>query len=173
MRFVIALAISCLTAPSALAEVKTADASGFDLESSVTVPVTPAEAYAAATRVGEWWSSDHTYSGDAANMMIDGRGGGCFCEAIPADGGSIEHGRVMLAWPGRTLRLSAALGPLQSSAVSAVLTWSFEAAEGGGTRILQQYSVSGRIPGGAAGTAAGVDQVLNEQLERFRAHLTP
>lgn len=168
--FLIILSLVVAFAPAG-AEVKSSGPAGFELESVTTVPVSPAEAYAALGRVGEWWSSDHTYSGDAANMTLAPEAGGCFCEAIPADGGSVEHGRVVLAWPGRTLRLQAALGPLQQEAVQAVLTWSL-VEEDGGTRITQNYVVGGPVRGGSEALAPLVDQVMTLQLERLRVRLS-
>ena len=60
-----------------------------------------------------------------ANMRIEPKPGGCFCEAVPAgrrSGGEIEHMRVIYVAPGSTLRMSGGLGPLQSEAVTGVLT---------------------------------------------------
>lgn len=169
MRLIVfAIAAATFAAPAA-AEMVSAAATGFALRSSVTVPATPAETYDAIVAVGQYWSSDHTYSGDAAKMTNDARTGGCFCEAIPEGGGSVDHGRVVLAWPRRTLRRVGGLGPLQSSAASAVLTWSLEAAEGG-TRVTMNYAVSGRIERGGEAIAL-IDRVLGEQVERLRAHI--
>lgn len=164
-----AFAAAFAAAPAA-AEILSADATGFELRHVVMVPIPPAETYDAIVAVGQYWSSEHTYSGDAANMTIDARAGGCFCETLPDSGGSVEHGRVVMAWPGRTLRLTGGLGPLQASAANAVLTWSLEAVEGG-TRVTMRYAVSGRIEGGGEAIAPLVDRVLAEQVERLRAHL--
>ena len=47
--------------------------------------------YAAAVdRIGDWWSSDHTISGDASRLRIDARPLGCFCEDLE-DGGGVVH----------------------------------------------------------------------------------
>lgn len=159
-----------LPGSSAPAEVRASSVGGFALENRATVAVSPAEAYAALGRVGRWWSSAHTYSGDAANMTLDLRVDGCFCERIPADGGAIEHGRVVYARPGQTLRLQAALGPLQAEGVTGALTWSLRAVEGG-TEITQTYVVGGYMRGGLEAVAPLVDQVMAEQLRRLAEHL--
>lgn len=171
MRHLILLAGLFAAAP-AVAEVRVSGPSGFAIESNVTVPVPPAEAYAALGRIGRWWNSEHTYSGNAANMTIELRPGGCFCETIPADGGAIEHGRVIYARPGQTLRFEGALGPLQSEAVTGTLTWSLRAVAGG-THITQTYVVGGYSRPGFAAVAPLVDQVMADQLSRLAAHLRP
>lgn len=164
--------LSLLAATPAAAEVKSATPAGFELESRVTVPVPPTRAYAALAQVGSWWADSHTYSGEAANMIMELRAGACFCEAIPADGGSIEHGRVIYARPGQQLRVSGALGPLQAEAAVGTLTWTFRPS-GNGTEIVMTYVVGGYIRGpGAQGVAPLVDRVMTEQLEGLRTYLS-
>src|SRR3546814_1830967 len=67
MRHITLLILSTCVAVPAAAEVKSATPSGFDIENKAVVSADPAETYAALTRVGEWWNSEHTYSGNAAN----------------------------------------------------------------------------------------------------------
>ena len=167
----LAIRLALGSAP-AMAEVRGSSAAGFALESRATVAASPAEAYAALGRIGRWWSSEHTYSGEAANMTLALRVDGCFCETIPADGGAIEHGRVIYARPGQTLRLQGALGPLQSEAVQGALTWSLRAVDGG-TEVTQTYVVGGYMRGGLEAVAPLVDRVMTEQLNRLVAHLRP
>lgn len=170
MRWIGIFLIGLVAATPATAEVRGSGPAGFALEARATVPVSPAEAYAALARIGRWWDSAHTYSGDAANMTLEPRAGACFCEAIPADGGSIEHGRVIYARPGQALRVQAALGPLQSEAVLGTLTWSLRAVDGG-TEITQAYVVGGYMRGGFEAVAPLVDQVMATQLRRLAEHL--
>jgi len=165
------LATAAIAAPAA-AEVRSATPTGFALEAKATVPVPPAEAYAALGRIGAWWDSQHTYSGDARNMSLEPRAGGCFCERIPADGGTIEHGRIVYARPGETLRYRGGLGPLQSEAAVGTLTWSLRPVAGG-TEITQTYVVGGYVRMGFEPLAPLVDGVMTEALERLRRHLTP
>ena len=156
-------------ASAAQAEVVSATPAGFEVASKVVVVVPPAEAYAALGRIGEWWNPAHSYSGSGANLSVDLRAGGCFCEKLPG-GGGIEHMRVVLAWPGKMLRLSGGLGPLQGEGASGALTWTLKPVDGG-TEIVQSYVVGGYIRAGADKLAPVVDQVMGEQLERLKARL--
>lgn len=158
-----------LAAGPATAAVKSSTPAGFELESKAVVKASPAEAYAAAGRLGEWWNPSHTYSGKAANLSFDPRAGECFCERTD-EGGTIEHGRIVYAQPGQALRLHGALGPLQASGVTGSLTWAFKAVPGG-TEITQTYVVGGYVPGGADKLAPPVDRVMSEQFGRLVARL--
>ena len=170
MRFSLPLAALALIAAPASAEVKSSSATHFDLESRVTVPVPPARAYETLGRVGAWWNPAHTYSGDASNLRLELRAGGCFCETLP-NGGTVEHMRVIQALPGSVVRLSGGLGPLQSEALAGTLTWTLRAVEGG-TEISMVYLVAGHSRGNMTAMAPLVDNVLGEQMERLRAHLS-
>lgn len=165
------LAMLSVLATSGTAAVRQADPAGFLIESRIAVPATPTAAFAALVDVGRWWDGAHSYSGDPANLSIAPVAGGCFCERLPA-GGSVEHGRVIQAVPGRTLRLAAALGPLQREAVTGVLDWTITAAPGGGSVIVQRYAVGGHVPGGLASLAPVVDGVLTAQLARLGERLS-
>ena len=163
--------IAALLAPSAApAEVKSAAADAFEVESKAMVAATPGETWAALGRVQDWWDGDHTYSGSAANLRLDPRAGGCLCETMPADGGSIEHLRVVYARPGETLRLHGGLGPLQGEAAAGTFTWALKAVPGG-TEVTQTYIVGGNLRGAGERLAAPVDRVLAGQLARLKAHL--
>jgi hypothetical protein len=70
--------------------------------------------------------------------------------------------------PGKLLRLSGGLGPLQSLGVTGSLSWSF-AAVAGGTKIEVSYSVGGFSPDGFETLAPVVDGVLRDQLQRLAA----
>src|SRR5436189_3620279 len=96
---------------------------GFLIKLEVSVNAPAAKVYDALVgQIGAWWNSQHTYSGDAKNLSIDARPGGCFCEKLP-NGGGLEHARVIYVAPREVLRLSGALGPLQASGVAGTLTW--------------------------------------------------
>ena len=170
MRRSLCFALAAAFPGAAQAEVKSATPVGFEVESKAIVAATPAETYAMLGRIGEWWSSSHTYSGDAANMSLELKAGGCFCERIPADGGTIEHGRIVYARPGQTLRLQGGLGPLLAEAAVGTLTWQLEPV-GGGTEITQTYVAGGYIRGGADKLAPIADQVMSEQLNGLEKRL--
>ncbi len=140
---------------------------GFSIKNTVTVPVDGLKAYTTVVdQVGKWWDSAHTYSGDAANLWIDAKPQGCFCERLP-DQGFVRHMAVIFAAPGKVLRLAGGLGPLQSIAASGVMTWSFKPAEKG-TMVEVRYSVGGYNPAGFKELAPSVDSVLRTQLERYQ-----
>ena len=169
MRVAIAAVLLTATAPVAAA-VKSSTADGFEVESKAIVAATPAETYAMLARPGEWWEDEHTYSGDSVNMRLKLRSGGCFCERIPEDGGTIEHGRVLYARPAQQLRVQGGLGPLQAEAAIGTLTWTLKAVEGG-TEIVQTYVVGGYVRGGAEKFAPIVDRVLAAQLAGLKRRL--
>jgi uncharacterized protein YndB with AHSA1/START domain len=169
MRILLAGAVSTLLlAGAAQAAATSTSANGFRLENKVTVAATPDAVWAALGQIGSWWSSDHTYSGSAANMTMPLKVGACFCEALP--GGGVEHGRVIMVWPEQKLvRVQAALGPLQDEGVSAVLSFQVKPADGG-AEVVETYNV-----GGARSETADlwpqVNAVLAEQLDRLKTYV--
>ena len=66
-------AISLLLSTPAAAEVVSADAHGFEVRESVQTSVPPAVAWATFVRIGQWWSVEHSYSGDSTNWWIPNR----------------------------------------------------------------------------------------------------
>jgi len=162
-------ALLCLAAAANAAVVETG-ASGFLSTHEVTVSASPADAYKAlVAEVGRWWNPVHTYSGDAANLSIDARPGGCFCERLP-NGGGVQHLSVAYTSPGQVLRLTGALGPLQDSGVAGSMTWKFTPGPVA-TRIELSYSVGGYLHGGFEKMAPAVDFVVGEQLNRLRTFI--
>lgn len=172
VRFFIAAIAAVLTVaspPSAEAEVVSAKPAGFAVSRTAIIAATPAATYAALAHIGQWWNGAHSYSGKAGNLTLQPRVGGCFCETLP-EGGAVEHMRIVFIQPGHLMRLTGALGPLQSEGVGGTLTWAITA-EGKGARIVQTYVVGGYVRGGIDTMAAPVDQVLGEQLDRLKAYL--
>jgi len=166
----IGLALLTAAATPALADVLDAGPNGFTVRSTIRVGKPAAAVYAALTqRVAEWWNPDHSWSGEAKNLSIDARPGGCFCEKLP-NGGGVQHMMVIYADPGKRLRMSGGLGPLQTMGVAA--TWSFEFVEvAGGTSVDAIYTVGGYAKGGLAPLAQSVDAVTRGQLDRLEAFL--
>jgi uncharacterized protein YndB with AHSA1/START domain len=162
------LCAALLLVGTANAEVRDTRDGAFRIETSVSSSAPPAAVYAALGKVAKWWDSAHTWSGSARNLNLELRAGGCFCEKL-ANGGSVQHARVIFAQPGKMLRLTGALGPLQDMAVTGVLTFTL-APEGTGTRITMSYGVSGSLSMEAAKLAPLVDQVMGGQLERLRGY---
>jgi uncharacterized protein YndB with AHSA1/START domain len=140
---------------------------GFLVKFEVSVNAPAAKVYDALVgQIGAWWDSEHTYSGDAKNLSIDARPGGCFCEKLP-NGGGIEHARVIYVAPREVLRLSGALGPLQASGVAGTLTWKLTSGTDN-TRLQLSYSAGGFIEGGFEKLAPAVESVLRGQLDRLK-----
>ncbi|SEI60831.1 Uncharacterized conserved protein YndB, AHSA1/START domain [Sphingobium sp. AP50] len=161
----LAWAGAAMAAP-AHAAVTGSSAIGFATESSVEIAADAADVYALLITPGRWWSDAHSYSGDSANMTIDPRAGGCFCETIPSkDGasGTIEHARILYAMPGQRLRFSGGFGPLQSEGVAGTLDIAITPA-GKGVKVTMAYVVGGYLRAGPDKIAPLVDQVLGEQL---------
>lgn len=152
------------------AEVKSVGDAGFAVERTVTVDASPERAFAALVQPAMWWSSAHTWSGDAKNLSLDLRAGGCFCEVLPKVRGGVEHARVVYFAPGKMLRLSGALGPLQGEAAAGTLTFTIKP-DGGKSVITLSYVVGGYLRQGPRNLAAPVDGVLGEQLTRLAAHI--
>ena len=70
--------------------------------------------------------------------------------------------------PGETLRMTGALGPLQTIGAAGGMGWTL-ADEGQGTRLTWSYTVGGFSPGGMEAWAGPVDGVLTLQLNRLKA----
>jgi|ERR1700756_2098359 uncharacterized protein YndB with AHSA1/START domain len=162
-----ALVLTLAVAGPVLAEVKSVAPNGFEVASVAMIAAPADRVYAALGEVGHWWSPSHTFSGDAANLSLELRPGGCFCERLK-DGGAVQHLLVVYAAPDEGLRLRGALGPLQMEGVDGTLSWTLKSAEGG-TSLTQSYIVGGYIRGGMEAWAPRVDRVLDEQLQRLKS----
>jgi len=148
------------------AEVVSAGGNGFEIRETAHTAAPPDKVYAALLLPAHWWSSEHTFSGSAANLVLDARAGGCWCETLP-DGGSVEHLRVVYVLPGKTLRLRGALGPFQGLAVDGVMTWSVKGVTDG-TDISFTYAIGGYAKDGFEGMSKMTDRVLGEAIERLK-----
>ncbi|MDZ7669766.1 MAG: SRPBCC domain-containing protein [Gammaproteobacteria bacterium] len=147
------------------------DAAGFVISHEMTVAGTPKRVFVALTdEIARWWDPDHSYSGQADNLFLDARAGGCFCERL-GNGGSVEHMRVVFASPGRLLRLTGGLGPLQGMGASGSMDFNLRAAGDAATRLELRYIVSGFSPDGLGDIAGPVDAVLANQLARLTEYL--
>jgi hypothetical protein len=104
--------------------------------------------------------------GNAANLSLEARAGGCWCETLP-EGGSVEHMHVVYLVPGNTLRLRGALGPFQGLGVDGAMTWSLKGSANA-TEISVTYAVGGYGKDGFDSAAKAADQVLGEQLQLLK-----
>jgi uncharacterized protein YndB with AHSA1/START domain len=165
---IIAAALT-LTAAAAQAEVVDAQPNGFEVKRETVLNAPADKVYAALAQPSQWWSKDHTWSGSAANLSLAPMAGGCFCEKLP-NGGSVMHMTVVYAQPGQALRLFGALGPLQMSGAAGHLGWTLVEKDGK-TTLTQTFDAGGYMKGGLDKIAPGVDAVLGEQLDRFKAYV--
>lgn len=148
------------------AEVKLAKADAMLIEHRFTIAAPAAKAWETLIHPELYWPADHTWSGKRESLSIDPVAGGCYCERW--DGGSVVHGRVVMAVPGKALTLNAALGPFLEMAISGVLSIKLVEKDGVTTAILT-YRVSGDAEHKLDQLAPAVDQVLGMQFGSFAA----
>ena len=98
------LVVAAVISTTAHAAVTDSAPNGFALTETVHIAAPRDKVYAALLEPSRWWSSAHSFSGNAANMTLDARAGGCWCETLP-NGGSAQHLTVVNVKPGETLRL--------------------------------------------------------------------
>jgi len=154
----------------ARADVIDSAADGFTVKTTVNIHASPSDVYHRLIgNIGDWWNSAHTFSQDAHNLSIEERPMGCFCEKLQNQG-FVRHMEVIYLQPGKMLRLSGAIGPLQTMALSAIATFSLSP-EGEGTRLELTYRVGGYNPGGLTQMAPVVDHVWAEQIGRLKNYI--
>ncbi len=147
--FTAALALAVSGSSAALAKVDKADDAGFVVSFDLDIAASPDALWATLVTPKNWWSGEHSWSGDAANFWMTPVQGGCFCETLPTSKtrkkpGFVEHARVIYADPGSTLRLSGVLGPLQSEALTGTMSYTITPGAGGaGTSKLKVDYVLG------------------------------
>ena len=150
----------------AQAEVTRSLDDAFSVKHSAPVQAPNAEVFSAMTqRISEWWHPDHSWSGDAANFYFTPGAGGCFCERLP-NGGSVEHLHVIYFAPTTQIRFTGALGPLAPMGLLGTMNWRIEESEDG-RKLVFEYHVIGRAPGGTPQLAPIVDGVIGQQHTRL------
>jgi uncharacterized protein YndB with AHSA1/START domain len=160
--FLVATALSC----PAHAAVTDSAANGFSVVEKVHIAAPPDKVYDQLVLPVHWWSSTHTFSHSAANLTLDPKAGGCWCETLP-NGGSVLHMIVVFAAPGKALVMRGALGPLQGLGVDGAMTISLKPAADG-TDLSLTYDVGGYLKDGLQSWAVPVDGVLGEQMGRLK-----
>lgn len=154
----------CAAVPAS-AEVVRSETGGFASSNTVVVAADRTATWAMLVQPDQWWT--HSWSNNSANLSLDPQAGGCFCEVIPdpagGPAGSAEHARVVMAMPGKTLRMVGSLGPLQAEGLAGTLTVTLSEVEQG-TAIRWDYVIGGqwRLP--ADQMAPVVDGVQAEFL---------
>ncbi|MFX8242776.1 hypothetical protein ABTL31_18610, partial [Acinetobacter baumannii] len=76
---------ACLSAP-ARAEVVQATPGMFEINQELVVDAPATQVWDTLRSPQNWWSHDHTYTDDSANLYLDSQATGCFCEKIPGRG---------------------------------------------------------------------------------------
>lgn len=172
VRFAMALLALAGSVP-AYAKVHEVSERGFVIRHVNQVPAAPEETWSTLLSPSKWWSGAHTFSGDEANLSIDPKAGGCFCEVLPdkefpesAPLGQVEHMRVVYLERPRVLRLSGALGPLQRDAAQGSLTIMLKPVESG-TQILWEFVAGGYFRAPSSELAQAMDVVLAIQAKRL------
>jgi hypothetical protein len=159
-----AVMAAAMLASGARAEVTDRSEAGFEVVEKATIAASPGKVWDALMHPARWWSSQHTWSGDAKNLSFDPSG--CFCEVLKK--GAVRHMMVVYADGATQLRMAGALGPLQSTGADGHLGIVLKPA-GTATEVAMTYDVGGYAKGGLAKVYAGpVDQVLGEQLARLK-----
>jgi len=147
--------------------VTTLPPNAFQIAQQRSVAAGPERLQPALSAVASWWNVKHTFSGNAANLNLEPRAGGCFCERW--DQGSVQHLQVVMAEPG-IVRLAGAMGPLQGLAVQGVMTISIEAKDGKNT-LSVVYRVGGVDAASMEKWPAAVDAMIGETTDRLAAYL--
>jgi hypothetical protein len=148
--------------PDAQARIVDQAADGFTVENSEWVSADPETAWKAFVNdVGKWWPADHSWWGDASKLSMSEKAGGCFCEINGAQ--QAWHMTVTFVDPGKLMRMTGGLGPLQGMGMNGALEWRF-AEEKGGTRITLWYRAGGYTPDDLSKFVPVIDQVQGLQL---------
>lgn len=160
--------IASLIAAQANGDVLDAAPGGFTISYQTEISAARIDVYnAAVDNIGDWWSDDHTYTGNAGNMYLEAKTQGCFCEKL-GDSGGVVHLIVTFVDPGEMMRLTGGLGPLGLMGVNGNMTWEFTDGEEG-TIVTLNYGLGGYMAGGLDSIAEAVDGVLVEQMTSLKA----
>jgi hypothetical protein len=164
-------AVVGVAAAPATGEVIKTHPTGFIVRHEAVVEANAKQTWLALINPDRWWRGEHTWTGDASNLLLTPRGGGCFCERVPEVDepgrftleGSVEHMRVLHAFPERALRMRGGLGPLQSEPANGVLTITLSQVNGG-TRVVWEYNVAGYMRYEIPVIAHSIDGVIGGQV---------
>ncbi len=169
-KILLLLLLLSLTPLATRADVADSAANGFTVKINTLIHARPEEVYNRLVHnVGDWWSSDHTYSNDAHNLSIEEKVLGCFCEKLPA-GRGVRHMQVIMIMPNKLLVMSGGLGPLQKFGTTGTMTFALLPMRND-TRLEVTYAVGGYVNGGLGTWADPVDKMLTEQVTRFRTYV--
>jgi uncharacterized protein YndB with AHSA1/START domain len=161
------LAMNCAASHAAVLDVQS---NGFSIEETVQINATPDKVYAAFIHPEKWWNSEHSFSQNAANLSLDAKAGGCFCETLPG-GGSVEHLMVTYADPARTrITLRGGMGPFVGLAMDGVLSITLKPKDGG-TALVLDNNYGGYIKGGMAQGPQAVDGMMTDVVAHLKFYV--
>jgi hypothetical protein len=167
MRMIIGILLTGMISTAAHAGVIEAEHDGFIIQHSATVSTEISGVFKEMTgKVGLWWNPDHSFSGDAGNMLIDSE---CFCERW--GGNLVRHLNTTIWMENSKVVLEGGLGPLKELGLSGTMIWSLKPSDEPGTTIYWRYHVYGYSETDLPGLAEAVDDVLKEQIDRLAGHL--
>ncbi len=158
-----------ITSLSGFAEVISSSDHNFHIRIRMEVPVAPEVAYRRFLEIDRWWDGSHTWFGDAGGLTIEPQAGGCFCERQGRQ--TAFHMLVTYVNPGREIRMTGGLGPLQRLGLHGGMTFLFDTIEDK-SFIVHEYRVIGFVEGGLADFGKIVDQVQTGQLARLGRYIT-
>lgn len=175
VRAILGIAALC-SMTSAQAEVTNTAENGFTVQHETVISADAEAVWKAMIAPSRYWNGDHSWTGNAENFYLVPQAGGCFCELIrttaddniKSSDGSVQHMRVIYAHDSKMLRMSGALGPLQSEAVTGTLTMQLQP-QAESTRVRFVYKVGGYMEFPVDQIAPAVDGVIGEQLTRLAA----
>lgn len=153
-------------AGAAQAAVTSVGPNGFEIRQVIHIVAPADKVYAALIQPRLWWSSAHTFSGDRANLSLDARAGGCFCEALP-NGGSVRHETVVMAAPGQALTMRGAMGPFMTRGADGAIDITIKPA-GDGVDVTLTNDLGGYMSEGFSTWAPRADAMLADQMARLK-----
>ncbi|WP_100656202.1 SRPBCC family protein [Alteromonas flava] len=157
----------CFFSTATLADVQHVDTHGFIVENTIVSAHTSEQVWQALVQnVDDWWPKDHSWW--EGTFTLEAKAGGCFCETHTNK--SAEHMRIVYVEPGKTLRMSGGLGPLQGMGMNGALDWQLTPTEDG-TKVTLTYRVHGVNSGGFAELAPIVAHVQGIQLNSLKDFL--
>ncbi len=150
------------------AEVTASAADGFQIKITKTAAGDPNAVFNCLFHdLPKWWDAEHSYSGHAENFSLDLEKQ-CMLEKLP-NGGFVRHLEIVFYQPGKVLRLTGGLGPLQEMGVTGALTFNLNPS-GDNTDIELTYNVVGCDAQNLDKLAPAVEYVLNLQMDRLKKH---
>lgn len=168
MRFILIAFALTLSAPAA-AEIVDVAANGFEIRQQVRINASPEKVWDTLIVPARWWSSDHSFSGSSANITIDPRVGGCWCEALP-NGGGVRHLELTQIAPPKSLVFRGALGPFYNLAADGALSFTL-ATNGAETDVTVVFRAGGYVKDGFQKWAGAVDGVFAQQIRNLKKSL--